>query len=96
MKIKLFFYAFDYAVNVDGTVDSEYIHAATYQPSGENVVMLGTGETEFSLPPAHIINQSKIIGLESALKDYREASLAKIEEMQGRIRDLKALPEMVA
>jgi len=94
MKLKLYFYAFDHNVSLDGAVDKDNIYCNTYQP--DDRVALGTTEVDFTPPPPGVIIQGKIDGLESALDAYRKESLEHIERLQGKISELKALPGVAA
>lgn len=92
MKLKITIYAYDYAIGRDGAVDPGFIHASTYGGNADDAVVLGAAEVEFDLPPPEVILQSKIVGMEKALEDYRAESQATITRMLDQINELKALP----
>jgi len=94
--IPVWVYASDYGVKSDGTVDPDFIHCATYEPTGATSVVLGKTTAAFEMPGPDIIKQSKVVCLERALDAYRKESLEKIEKLQGRINELRALPQDVA
>jgi len=94
--IPVWVYVNDYGVNADGTVDPDFLHCCTYEPSSDNAVVLGKTTASFEMPTPDIIKQSKVICLENALNAYRKESLEKIEKLQGRINELRALPQDVA
>lgn len=93
--MKIYFYAYEYDIKKDGTVDSKNIQAASWDVSkGENMtraVIIGIGEIEPKLFDYDQVQMRRIETAEKKLDDYRAESTARITAMLAHINELKAL-----
>jgi len=95
--MKIYFFCYDWSINKDtGAVVEDAIHASAFEPTGDNMVLLGTKEIAFTLPSRESIAISALAGLddfEARSRDQHHKNLADIKDKRATYMLLSHTPQ---